>query len=63
MWWFEKCLSIDRYKSHVKAFGRGEKAALLSRKGYPELDKLVASINRLASRKPEPSREDREETD
>ncbi len=47
----------------VKALGRGENRALLSRKVYPELDRLVASINRLAGRTPEPDVEDREETD
>ena len=31
----------------VKAFGRGEKPALLSRKAYPELDKLSKGIGRL----------------
>ena len=43
----------------VKSFGRGEKAALLSRKVYPELDKLVASINGLAGSKREPAIEER----
>ena len=44
----------------VKSFGRGEKVALLSRKVYPELDKLVASINRLAAgSKREPAIEER----
>jgi hypothetical protein len=38
----------------VKALSRGEKPAFPSRKAYPELDKLVASINRLAGRQPEP---------
>ena len=46
----------------VKALARGEKPAFLSREAYPELDKLVASINRLAGRQREPYQEDREET-
>ena len=31
----------------LKAFGRGEKPALLSRKEYPELDRLSKGIGRL----------------